>query len=100
MGASLPSVCAHRRERARNEYDCRSPSRLQKGHDMSNGYLALLAAMWGGSPSYMRPRRDTLAGIDIEHEYTLIQRKASNLSASQRREVEHRYHRIHRKATT
>jgi len=62
-----------------------------------NGHLALLAAMWGGCGSYMRPRREPLAGVDIEREYALIQRKASNLSASQRREVERRYHRIHNK---
>ena len=60
-----------------------------------NGHLELLAAMWGGCGSYMRPRRDPLERVDIETEYALIQRKSSRLSASQRREVERRYHRIH-----
>ena len=60
-----------------------------------NGHLALLVAMWGGGLPTFRQRRDPLERVDIETEYALIQRKSSRLSASQRREVERRYHRIH-----
>lgn len=50
--------------------------------------LAALAS-WGiGSLPMQRVHvRDSLAGVDIEKEYALIQQKKSQLSASKRREV-------------
>lgn len=56
-----------------------------------DSHLELLAAMWFGCGSRMIPPRDQLDMVDIEREYSLIQRKASRLSASQRREVMKRY---------
>jgi hypothetical protein len=59
--------------------------------------LGQIAAMGGFDP-FMgagSKRLDPLDEIDIETEYELIQRKESSLSASQRREVEWRYKRMH-----
>ena len=59
--------------------------------------LGQIAAMGGFDPFMNGSKRaDPLDEIDIEAEYELIQRKESSLSASQRREVERRYKRIHR----
>ena len=58
--------------------------------------LAQIAALGGFDPFMNGSKRvDPLDEIDIEAEYELIRRKESSLSASQRREVEWRYKRMH-----
>ena len=54
--------------------------------------LGHVASFGGFDPFKLgQKRNDPLDDVDIEAEYELIQRKESNLSASQRREVEWRY---------
>jgi len=64
---------------------------------MNGNVLEALAAIWGGARPWppTRIHNDPLDGIDIEREYDLIQRKASRLSAAQRRAVVARWTRIH-----
>ena len=58
--------------------------------------LGQIAAMGGFDPFMNGSKRsDPIDEIDIEAEYELIQRKESSLSASQRRDVEWRYKRMH-----
>jgi hypothetical protein len=57
------------------------------------GHELYPAPMWGEGILYPRSRyADPLRNVDIDHEFQLIIRKMSKLSASQRREVERRYH--------
>jgi len=59
--------------------------------------LAALAAVWGEGLPHRAPPPDPLEGVDIVREHGLIQKKASNLSVSQRRAVEYRYSRLRRR---
>jgi hypothetical protein len=60
-----------------------------------NIQLAMLAAIWGDGLPRLEIGDDFLDGVDIDKEYDLICQKKSKLTASQRRAVEYRYHRIH-----